>query len=942
MEKNIGVKVSLNVEGADSAAKTIDKLGDSIKNVEDSSKSTDGTLRKLGDRFEIFGVSIGDVRNKIDDLRDALSEGSSALVSYAKNFSLGAAGAKVYNDVIGKTITNVLNITSRFLKAKAALVSYNIGVKATTAATVVLSGVQIVATGITIALTVAVRALAVALAATGIPILIAGFTLLVDAIRRNTKLMHKFRRVVRQLGASFRVLGDAILSLNFRNLWSNMKEASKASGELSDAQENAANAAARNASEIKKLEEELAKYKKTAEDASKPAETRLNAIKESFRVIKEINDKEKESLETQIKAAEAAKEVQIGVSRLMDKRSQEDAENDFNRSDAGKQLSDLKSALAESNKRRIENETQIQNLKNSIEASVQASRKSARDKRNKAIIAAEKEIADLKQSNLEKNLENELANIKRVAEEDKKSYKQRLIDAGVSSKERIRLIKEYDTVRQEVADKDARAAIQNNNQKKLENEARISELLHIIDMSKMDDRIQSASLKQQKDELENIKSLKEAIRDAEDRQLDLSDQFSSIEDPSKDVSDRFKSEMESIKSETEQLKGVLADAERDVLRESQAQIISAANVELIKLDAKFKRDFDKLDKDDKAAQLALEIKHINNRDKIASKSFKDRFDDEREYHEQTIINLEDDNDAIEEEQKRHQNAMIKIRKDANEHEKESDAKHLKKVNEARANAQKKAQDEEIKAIQDKIDRVNLLGNAAINTSNSIGEAINQNLQDALNYADNMLDAQQRNIERARRNADKGGVEALQLEEDRLDELQLKREEIQDKQTKANKAFRLAEIAGNTALQIANIKLGASLIFRQTGVAAPIAIPIALAAFAGLMASIPSFYEGTDNFNPTNQKVNDGLGGSLAILHPNERVVPASVNKHLNGIKNADLPSLISNNSGLIAAVNETNKRLDNLEIYFNVDQRGFSAGMSQFTKRQVRRNKLIR
>ncbi len=63
-----------------------------------------------------------------------------------------------------------------------------------------------------------------------------------------------------------------------------------------------------------------------------------------------------------------------------------------------------------------------------------------------------------------------------------------------------------------------------------------------------------------------------------------------------------------------------------------------------------------------------------------------------------------------------------------------------------------------------------------------------------------------------------------------------------------------------------------------------------ALLSGIINSLPSFFGGTENTSRGNL---DSKGGFLSVLHPNERVVPAEQNKHLNGIANSDLPSVVS-------------------------------------------------
>ncbi|WP_304238467.1 phage tail tape measure protein [Jiulongibacter sediminis] len=97
-------------------------------------------------------------------------------------------------------------------------------------------------------------------------------------------------------------------------------------------------------------------------------------------------------------------------------------------------------------------------------------------------------------------------------------------------------------------------------------------------------------------------------------------------------------------------------------------------------------------------------------------------------------------------------------------------------------------------------------------------------------------------------------------------------EIKRKQAIADKAAALIQIAINTAI-------AASKAASQTGVGAALAVPLVIAggaAQAAVVASqpIPSFYAG-GNTGPAFGNA-DPLGGKMAIVHPNEEIIPAAV------------------------------------------------------------------
>ncbi len=74
----------------------------------------------------------------------------------------------------------------------------------------------------------------------------------------------------------------------------------------------------------------------------------------------------------------------------------------------------------------------------------------------------------------------------------------------------------------------------------------------------------------------------------------------------------------------------------------------------------------------------------------------------------------------------------------------------------------------------------------------------------------------------------------------------------------------------------------------------------MSAIQGLISSLPSFYEGTEDTGKA-RKALDNKGGRLAVLHNNERVLTAQQNKALAGIPNPMIPTLVQ--KGLDSAGN---------------------------------------
>ena len=75
-------------------------------------------------------------------------------------------------------------------------------------------------------------------------------------------------------------------------------------------------------------------------------------------------------------------------------------------------------------------------------------------------------------------------------------------------------------------------------------------------------------------------------------------------------------------------------------------------------------------------------------------------------------------------------------------------------------------------------------------------------------------------------------------------------------------------------------------------------------------TIPAFEEGTEDTGTSGRGV-DGRGGFHAILHPNERVVPKSLNEQIGDLTNTELANLATNyRAGKIGQTNQSGSALD--------------------------------
>jgi hypothetical protein len=159
--------------------------------------------------------------------------------------------------------------------------------------------------------------------------------------------------------------------------------------------------------------------------------------------------------------------------------------------------------------------------------------------------------------------------------------------------------------------------------------------------------------------------------------------------------------------------------------------------------------------------------------------------------------------------------------------------------------------------------------------------------------DKSISIQQKRVDAAQKIAERGNAEYLRLEEDRLRDLEVKRENAARKQMAINAALQISQTL--TAL-ISGIAQGASA-------GGPLGALIGLTAIIGAIASgyaivkslqpqQPSFFVGTTDTG-TGGNV-DSKGGFNATLHPHERVLTAEQNKQLKGISNEKLIETVNN------------------------------------------------
>jgi DNA-binding HxlR family transcriptional regulator len=160
-----------------------------------------------------------------------------------------------------------------------------------------------------------------------------------------------------------------------------------------------------------------------------------------------------------------------------------------------------------------------------------------------------------------------------------------------------------------------------------------------------------------------------------------------------------------------------------------------------------------------------------------------------------------------------------------------------------------------------------------------------------------ITAQKERVKDAEKLAEEGKTKQLQIEEERLQELQDKRENF----VQAQRALAAIEIAIQqgraAALSIAAISEAVAQPFPTNLLAVPLVLGLIAQIGSGALAvssafsAVPEFHEGTER---TGRGDVDGKGGFLSVLHPNERVVPEKDNARIGyDFPNEKIPEAVA-------------------------------------------------
>lgn len=166
------------------------------------------------------------------------------------------------------------------------------------------------------------------------------------------------------------------------------------------------------------------------------------------------------------------------------------------------------------------------------------------------------------------------------------------------------------------------------------------------------------------------------------------------------------------------------------------------------------------------------------------------------------------------------------------------------------------------------------------------------------YYNQAISFQEQRVQEATKYAEQGNIEYLRLEEERLAELERKREEAAQRQLEIDTVLQASQMALAVAGAVAQIaKGGVGNVIAGIGVIAT-TLASGYALINQYQAKRPQFWEGaervSDALGAPNRSGRDGYDISV---DGSERIVPKSINDRLGNIKNKDLPYLVEN--GLI-------------------------------------------
>lgn len=434
----------------------------------------------------------------------------------------------------------------------------------------------------------ATRILALALGALGIGAIIAAIALLIGYFRTVDPLIDKIEQGMAALGASVRVVQQALAGLlsgdlsGFDNLTGKMREAAKAAADLKEAQQDLADAQAIQSVANKRQEAEIARLMLQAKDRGKSEEERI-ALLQKAEAINQQNFKKNEALANQemANAIENARikgqlsENEIGylqkqglayAYKLLNVGKITDEEVEMLKKAEEAKLDIYNRATAEQEK--IQNRTNA--LIEKAQAEAEARAKKAEEARQKALdSAATKAKSELDyflstQGIRAKSMQEELAIAEKVRDKKLEIAKKEYEASEKTEADKLKLLTDQNNIKDEFLQKQVDATIANaqreldqyikNNQSKLDNDKYFSE----------------ESLRIEQERLQGISDKKKAFLDLELEQGKLSQQayndaINAINEENRVANETAKLERDAAQRETD-----LLNAQNQIILDEQS------------------------------------------------------------------------------------------------------------------------------------------------------------------------------------------------------------------------------------------------------------------------------------------------------------------------------------------------------------------------------------
>lgn len=421
-----------------------------------------------------------------------------------------------------------------------------------------------------------------------------------------------------------------------------------------------------------------------------------------------------------------------------------------------------------------------------------------------------------------------------------------------------------------------------------------------------------------------LKQQKQEKKQFDEKFNNLKEEYHLIEETNDEIISRIQQsggeaseeQMQTIRENTQEMRKlqnqiILEDEERNILLKKQANERLEFDKNFTKQYLQNKKQEKKEDKDnseERKMQLVSE-------EELLDEIYKKRSEKQNDELEKERLQLEASLDKQNRERELANIENAKTQEEFDEMELERQKKHLEDLIELR-----KLYGEDVSDLNVELARLNKQYNIENTedlkqTVKQVGNAITNLYSDILRRQQDELAQQERNAAQLYGTLEKFAAEGNVQAQESLTEMlemqqQAQREQIrlQQRQQRIEQARQVYSIIQS---QLDAGKSPGEAIASTGGF---------MAQIQGLVQSLPSFYEGTEDTGKVGKAL-DSKGGRLSVLHNNERVLTADQNKHLQGIPNPMIPVLVNKaldsagNSYDLLAVDElrkTRKAIENL------------------------------